>query len=83
MIGKNLCSKEDLIPSRHYWLKGPDEESVLVYYYNNQDAGCFGFGFNIADGGGFLPLWDLRDSSSIEGPIKLPALPICSNCNIE
>ncbi len=47
-----------------YWLI-EKEERTLVYYYYNDDADCAGFGFNIADGGGFLPESDLLDSTEV------------------
>lgn len=41
------------------------EEKSLAYYYYNPDAECWGYGFNIKDGGGFLPEWDLTKNTKI------------------
>ena len=41
-------------------------EETIVYYYYNLDALCTGFGFNTADGGGFLPEFDLRKDSIVK-----------------
>ena len=50
----------------HYYLEHPDEpEPTLVYYYYNPDSEIWGFGFNIADGGGFLPEDDLGSETTI------------------
>ncbi len=50
-----------------YFLHHPTEKKpVLVHGYNCMDAGgAFGFGFNIHDGGGFLPLIDLTGEETI------------------
>ena len=43
-----------------YHLYSPyEKEPVLVYYYKIPETGESGFGFNLADGGGFLPENDL------------------------
>jgi hypothetical protein len=50
---------------------GPNEikrmhtDEALGYYYFNPDAECYGFGFNIADGGGFLPESGVTDDAEI------------------
>lgn len=55
----------------YYYLYSPHEtEPVLVHAYQCTDAGCFGFGFNVHDGGGFLPLADLKNESRVE-PVKI------------
>ena len=36
-----------------------EDEPVLVQYYHNSDARSWGFGFNIHDGSGFLPISDV------------------------
>jgi hypothetical protein len=40
-----------------------DSDPSLVYYYENPDTGLRGFGFNIKDGGGFLPEGDINPST--------------------
>ena len=49
----------------HYQLVSCEGEESIVYFYFNPDANCLGFGFNIADGGGFLPERDLRSDSQV------------------
>ncbi len=45
----------------YYKMYSPVEsKSVVVYYYFCDDAKCWGFGYNVHDGGGFLPEWDLE-----------------------
>lgn len=57
---------------------GPDEikrmhtDEALGYYYFNPDAECYGFGFNIADGGGFLPESDVTDDVEITEVVVQP-----------
>lgn len=58
-------------PTGWYWLIN-DVEVVpsAVRIYDNEDAGCRGIGFNICDGGGFIPLIDLKpDSFFVEMPL--------------
>ena len=45
--------------------KPPIEEISIAYYYWNPDAKCYGFGFNIADGSGFVPDYDLIKNTKI------------------
>lgn len=59
-----------------YWLVSDVEEPTIVYYYFNEDyqvnsdpPGHWGFGFNIAHGGGFLPEDDIFDDTQFVGPI--------------
>jgi hypothetical protein len=53
----------------YYWLSRSDgADTCLVYCYKNPDAGNgdqLGFGFNIADGGGWTPLWDVPGDTII------------------
>ena len=42
------------------------KEETIVYFYHNEDADCDGFGFNTADGGGFLPLDHLAESTIVK-----------------
>lgn len=51
---------------KHYKLTSKHGEVSIAYYYFNPDTECNGFGFNIADGGGFLPDCDLTESSVVE-----------------
>ena len=51
-----------------YYLKTKDgsEAPVLVHGYHCTDAGgVFGYGFNVHDGGGFLPHSDLTENSVV------------------
>lgn len=50
-----------------YFIHHPiEKEPVLVYGYHCKDAGGkFGFGFNVHDGGGFLPFDDLTGEEKI------------------
>lgn len=53
-----------------YWLIRDDEKS-LVYYYQNPNTDEWGFGFNIKDGGGFLPADDITEATEIiEAEVK-------------
>jgi hypothetical protein len=53
----------------YYWLSRSDgADTCLVYCYKNPDVGNgdqLGFGFNIADGGGWAPLWDVPGDTII------------------
>ena len=49
----------------YYWLKDGNEKPTLVYHYKNEDEGCWGFGFNIADGGGFLTGEDVTEETQV------------------
>lgn len=40
-------------------------DSCVVELYTNPDSGQRGLGFNIRDGGGFMPLYDLKDTSTL------------------
>lgn len=51
--------------SKYVILESKNGEKTLVIYYFNPDAKCYGYGFNIADGGGFLPEWDITDDTKI------------------
>ena len=73
---KNGCKLPDLPKEKRkfnlnsfYRFTNLDNESVIVYYYFNPNTKCEGFGFNISDGGGFLPVNDLSDNSIVE-PIE-------------
>ena len=59
--------KEQNLEEGFYSLKSDsEEEPVIVYGYHCTDmSGEFGFGFNIHDGGGFLPLYDISDGTKI------------------
>jgi len=48
----------------HYKLTSKEGEETIAYCYDLE--GSLVFGFNIADGGGFLPVADLMDSAVIE-----------------
>ena len=52
---------------QYYQLYAPsEEEPTLVYGYKCADMkGVFCFGFNIADGGGLVPLSDLVEGTRI------------------
>lgn len=55
-----------LLTGKHYKVTSCEGEVSIAYFYYNPDAECNGFGFNIADGGGFVPLSDFREDSLIE-----------------
>ena len=49
----------------HYvWLIRGNEKT-LAYYYENPDTRQWGYGFNIADGGGFMPELDLTEDTTV------------------
>ena len=50
----------------YYWLLKEGESPTLVYYYENADTSEKGFGFNIVDGGRFLPESDLTADTVVE-----------------
>jgi len=53
-----------------YWLESNGDKS-LAYLYKNPDMNNeLGFGFNIADGGGFIPLFDLTENTKVTLAIK-------------
>jgi len=52
----------------------PNDE-CLVYYYYNPDAKCWGYGFNIADGCGFLPEKDVVPGTVI---VPVEIMPVIS-----
>lgn len=68
-----------LVAGLYYTLKAKNETNCVAYFYNNPDfhmnpngvveAGKdyseLGFGFNTADGGGFLPAFDITDKTDI------------------
>ena len=62
MSTENKC----FIGGKYYKLTSKHGEETIAYYYFNQDADSHGFGFNIADGGGFLPISDLISKSKVE-----------------
>lgn len=58
--------KSKYIAGLFYTLFSPIESPCVVYCYNNPDADDqLGFGFNIADGGGFLPVSDLTNEVTV------------------
>jgi hypothetical protein len=57
---------KEILPEMMYWLFTKSEvEPTLVQGYYSSDSQCYGFGFNTHDGGGFLPLSDITDISSL------------------
>ena len=56
---------KDVKPNRYYRLyKKSEPHQSIVYSYANPDLkDQNGFGFNIADGGGFIPFWDISDDT--------------------
>lgn len=58
-------NKTDFINQKYYRLTGVDGEESIAYFYFNPDALTWGFGFNIADGGGFLAVCDLKSDSLV------------------
>ena len=55
----------DNLKEGFYWLISACGERALVYCYRNPDENLWGFGFNYADGGGFLPLRELTNSTVV------------------
>ncbi len=58
----------NLIAGLYYTITSAYDEESLVYCYVNTDmpeGHQLGLGFNIADGGGFLPLSDLNEASRV------------------
>ena len=53
-----------------YYMLDLNGERAIAYYFYNPDDRCFGFGFNYADGGGFVPQSDIPDAVMII-PIRL------------
>jgi len=51
---------------RYVMLLSPEEKPILAYYYYNHDAQCWGYGFNTADGAGFLPDSDVKKSTVVK-----------------
>ena len=55
---------------KYYWISKPDgSDKCLVYCYINPDFGDgtqLGIGFNIADGGGWIPLWDVPKETVVK-----------------
>lgn len=58
-------NKTDFINQKYYRLTGVDGEESIACFYFNPDALTWGFGFNIADGGGFLVASDLKSDSVV------------------
>ncbi len=68
-----------MIEGNYYWLVSSEGEKTLAYYYRNPDAlmhpkkpmiegkdySALGFGFNTADGGGFLFATDLKETITV------------------
>lgn len=72
-----------------FFLEKKGEEPILVHAYNCRDAhGQYGFGFNIHDGGGFLPVTDLTPDTkvtpAIVEPMRSTVFEICDDdlCSI-
>jgi hypothetical protein len=54
------------LPDGFYYLRNPAEpEPVLVRMYACRDHGTRVFGFNTHDGGGVLPLTDIKPTSTV------------------
>lgn len=58
-------NKTKYIDQAYYLLSSSGDESVAYFYYN-ADAGIYGFGFNISDGGGFLSHDDITKQTEIK-----------------
>jgi len=58
----------------YYFVSESEPEPLLVHGYNCTDMGGeFVFGFNTHDGGGLLPLSDLRSDTQV--------IPVTINCS--
>lgn len=63
--------KKSLVTSTYYYLISINNERTLVYCYINPDTSLLSFGFNVADGGGCMPCYDVSDDTIIvEADIK-------------
>jgi len=49
-----------------YRLTSSFNEETIAYFYYNPDAELWGFGFNISDGGGFIPAFDLTEKTEVK-----------------
>lgn len=58
----------------YYWLVNDHslDDPTLAFYYENPDTDEWGFGFNYADGGGFLPEKDLTvDTRVVKAKVEM------------
>ena len=76
--------------SGYYLLSSPSEpEPTLAYYYYNADDNAYGWGFNLADGAGWIREGDLtadtdvRPVTIMEGPAQFIETIIQSLTRIE
>lgn len=50
---------------RYYQLINCDGEESIAYYYHHPDLKVNGFCWNVADGAGFIPEYDLRSDTKV------------------
>lgn len=62
---KNKENKTRFSGGSFYKLTSDQEEVSIAYFYYNPDAEIWGFGFNISDGSGFLPAYDLTEKTEV------------------
>lgn len=67
---KNIEARINKEPPGQYYLLETHGEVALVHGYENPITNCFGYGFNVSDGGGFLPDWDLIKDTIIK-PVEI------------
>ena len=80
----NVTDRSVLKVDTYYALHNFDTNEVTVgYYYNNPDSldenGTEGFGFNTAEGGSFLPIYDLKEDTGIVPLTFLLNVPIIND----
>lgn len=56
---------ENLMDGYYHLHNNGEPEPSLVYLYTNPDTHERGFGFNTREGGGFLPISDLSESTTV------------------
>jgi len=75
--GGNMTETEiEAFKEGYYFLYSEEEtEPCLVRVYTSTDFGYKGIGFNVHDGAGFMPFWDLKEGSKLIPAIMTPDLP--------
>lgn len=59
-----MATRFDELPDGFYHLSNPGGETCLVRIYTPSEPPYRGVGFGIWDGGGFIPLQDIRPDST-------------------
>lgn len=61
-------------PGFYYMTSEAEPEPLLVHCYHSSDTGGMVFGFNTHDGGGVLPVSDVREDSVITPVLVVPVV---------